>query len=203
MSFRALDIDFEEVIIIDLLSEAERRKFQISEDLRSDLAALGIPQFHLSCYNKDHVFQALNWSADRLRTANFVLHFTAHGNKDGIGLKATNEFIPWQELRGSLQNLNKKMEGNLIVNMMACKGISGVSIQSFEDPAEPFFGIIGPVKDIDIFRAKAIGKTFYEKMLNGIQIPTIVLGINNAEGETVLWCNSSQLRRGAGQQLSL
>src|ERR1700751_5552067 len=41
MSFRALNTDFEEVIIIDLLPEEERREYCVSEGLKSHLADLG------------------------------------------------------------------------------------------------------------------------------------------------------------------
>jgi hypothetical protein len=204
MSFRALDAEFEEVVIIDILPEEERCKWRISEELRSDLASLGIPQFQLSCYYKKHVFDAFEWSAKRLERTNFILHFTAHGNKDGIGLKATSEFIRWDELRDPLKSLNHAMGGNLVLNMLACKGIYGASIQALEDPNDPFFGIIGPLKDIAVSQAKRVAKLFYQKMRDAVQIPKIIQEINQVEKDEVLWCHSSQFRRiTSGQELSL
>jgi hypothetical protein len=202
MNFRALNTDFKEVIIIDLLPEEERRKYCVSEGLKSHLADLGIPQFQLSCSNKAGLFQALEWCANRIPTANFVLQFTAHGDKDGIWLNATNEFVPWQEFRNSLRDLNQKMKGNLVVNMLACKGIFGASIQNLDNPSDPFFGIIGPLEDIEFDQAKRVAKMFYEEMRNAKDIPKIVKKINDTEGTEVLWCHSSQLRcQGSGQEL--
>jgi len=195
MSFRALKMDVEEVVIIDILPEEERKKWAISEGLRSELAALGIPQFQLSCYTKKHVFDALKWCGERLEKANFVLHFTAHGNATGIGLKATNEFIPWKELQAPLNAINQKMEGNLILNMMACQGIYGAAIQTLEDPQDPFFGIVAPLKKIEISQAKRVAKMFYEEMINATEIPHIVIKINQTENDLILWSHSSQSRR--------
>jgi hypothetical protein len=202
MIFRALNTDFEEVIIIDLLPEEERREYCVSEGLKNHLADLGIPHFQLSCSNKVGLFEALEWCANRVATAKFVLQFTAHGDKDGIWLNATNEFVPWNEFGSSLQDLNQKMKGNLVVNMLACKGIFGASIQNLENPSDPFFGIIGPLDDIEFDQAKRVAKMFYEEMRNAMDIPDIVRKINDIEGMEVLWCHSSQLRRQpSGQEL--
>jgi hypothetical protein len=204
MSFRALNTDIEEVVIIDILPEEERKKWAVSEELRRHLATLGIPQFQLSCYTKAHVFEAFQWCARRLEKARFVLQFTAHGNKDGIGLKATGEFISWAELSASLKSLNQRMRGSLILNMVACKGIYGAGIQAIEDPDDPFFDIVGPLKNIGFVQAKRIAKIFYQEMLNAVEIPHIVMKINQAENEAVLWCRSAQLRRKPpGEDLSL
>jgi hypothetical protein len=203
MSFRALNTDFEEVVIIDILPEVERHQWAISEGLRSDLASLGVPQIQVSCYNKKHVFDAFKWSAKRLEKTNFILHFTAHGNETGIGLKATNEFISWQELCDPLKSLNQEMGGNLVLNMLACKGIYGASIQALEDPNDPFFGIIGPLKNIAVSQSKRVAKMFYEEMKNAVEIPNIIMKINQVEKDDVLWCHSSQLKRiRTGQELS-
>ena len=203
MSFRALNRDIEEVVIIDLLPEKERNDWRISEDLRTHLAGLGVPQFQLSCYSKKHVFEALDWCLARLKKTNFVLHFSAHGNTDGIGLKATNEFIAWSELSGGLRKINHQMNGDLIVNMIACQGIYGVKIQDLQDPHEPFFGLVGPTIKIAVDVAKVVSNNFYEKMLAGSEIPIIVGDINQAQGSSVLWCQSSQLRRSKSSSLSV
>lgn len=195
MSFKALNREFEEVVIIDLLPETERQSWRISEELRQHLAELGIPQFQLSCYYKKHVFQALEWCLHRLKGSSFVLQFTAHGNSDGVGMKATSEFIRWDELRGPLQTINRDLDGDLVVNMIACQGIEGVRIQSLEDPQDPFFGIVGPMIKIEIEDAKTVCNRFYEKLRDGVEIPIIVHDINAEEHKDMLWCHSAQLRR--------
>jgi hypothetical protein len=87
------------------------------------------------------------------------------------------------------------MNGDLVVNMIACQGIYGVKIQDLEDPNDPFFGIVGPTLKIEVDVAKRVCNRFYEKMLTGTEIPNIVAEVNRDEGRDVLWCHSSQLRR--------
>lgn len=195
MSFKALNREFEEVVIIDLLPEVERQSWRISEELRQHLAQLGIPQMQLSCFYKKHVFQALDWCLVRLKGSSFVLQFTAHGNADGVGMKATNEFIRWDELREPFLKINRGLQGELIVNMIACQGIEGVSIQTLEDPQEPFFGIVGPQIKIEVDDAKTVCNLFYEKLRDGIEIPYIVRDINDYLKKDVLWCHAAQRRR--------
>jgi len=195
MSFRALNKDIEEVLIIDLLPEDERKAWQISDDVRIHLHSLGVPQLQMSCFYKKHVFQALDNCLARLKDANFILQFTAHGNTDGLGVKSTNEFIAWAELRDALQKINRGMNGDLIVNMIACQGIEGVKVQDLDNPEDPFFGIVGPLIKIDPSLAKTVCKRFYEKMLSAVEIPRIVADINTEQKQQVLWCHSAQLRR--------
>lgn len=182
-------------MIIDLLPETERQSWHISEDLRSRLAELGIPQFQLSCFYKRHVFQALDWCLSRLKESNFILQFIAHGNTDGLGLKATKEFITWSEFRDHLKKINEGLGGDLVVSMIACQDIEGVAIQEIEYPSDPFFGIVGPRIKIGVEDAKRVSKQFYEKMRDGVEVPYIVRDINAEMSQQLLWCHSAQSRR--------
>jgi len=203
MTFRALNTEFDEVVIIDLLPESERIRWRITEDLEKDLTSLRFPQYTISCASKKDVFDAFEWCVKHVKEKNFILQFTAHGNQSGIGLKATSEFIAWKELRPGLTQLNSAMSGNLILNMVACKGIYGTDIQLLEDPADPFFGIVGPLHNIEVAQAKRVSTAFYKEMVTATEIPSIVAGINKAEGSNVLWCISSQMRRQrSGQELA-
>jgi len=192
MSFRALSREFDEVIIIDLLPANERRDWRLSEDLRDWLADQGVEQFHLSCYTKDHVFQALEWAITRAATTSFILHFTAHGNVSGIGLKATNELITWDELRSPLKRLNSTFGGDLLVNMTACQGFNAVDIQKLEDPDEPFYGLIGPTCSPAPELARRMSQAFYRGLLDGTDIPKIIQDINASEGVNVIWSRTHQ-----------
>ena len=58
----------------------------------------------------------------------------------------------------------------------------GASIQNPENPSDPFFGIIGPLEDIEFDQAKRVAKMFYEEMRNAKDIPNIVKKINDTEG---------------------
>lgn len=195
MSFKALNREFDEVVIVDLLPKAERHSWHISEDLSKHLAKLGIPQNQLSCSSEKHVFQALDWCLDKLSSSSFILQFTAHGNNTGIAVNASKELITWEKLREPFQKLNRALQGELIVNMIACQGIEGVRIQTLEDPQDPFFGIVGPLVKIEIDDAKQVCNRFYEKLLEGIEIPYIVRDINASMKKRVIWCHSAQRRR--------
>jgi len=195
MSFRILQREFDEVIIIDLLPANERRDWHLSEDLRDWLADQGIEQFQLSCYSKKHVFEALEWSITRAASASFVLHFTAHGNPSGIGLKATNELITWEELRSPLQRLNSAFGGDLLVNMTACQGFKATDIQKLEDPADPFYGLIGPTCSPSPELARRMSQAFYQGLLDGVDIPQVIQQINTSERGNVIWCRTHQHKR--------
>lgn len=194
MSFHALDREFDEVVIIDLLSPLERSAWRISEDLSAFFASKELPSFQLSCFEKNHVSQALAWCISRAATHSSILHIVAHGNQSGIGLKHRNELLTWDELRLPLQTLNHKMSGHLILNLTSCEGFNGTAIQDLQDLNEPFFGIIGPLAKIEFNVAKRVNEAFYQGLLNGEDIPMIVETIDTAEGGNVIWCRSSQYR---------
>lgn len=195
MSFRALQREFNEVIIIDLLPANERRDWHLSEDLRDWLADKGVEQFQLSCSTKEHVFQALDWSIARAAATSFVLHFTAHGNANGIGLKASNELITWNDLRSPLQRLNSAFGGDLLVNMTACQGFNATDIQNLVDPADPFYGLIGPTCSPSPELARRMSQAFYQGLLDGKDIPQVIQQINVSEGGNVIWCRTHQHKR--------
>jgi hypothetical protein len=197
MSFRALKRDFDEVVIIDLLPCNERQAWHLSEDLRDWLAEQGVEQFHLSCYSKRHVFEALKWACDRASTTSFILHFTAHGNESGIGLKATKELITWAELTEPLKQLNARMNGDLVINMTACQGFKAVDIQSLDDENDPFYGLVGPTCSPDPELARRCAKQFYKGILDDGDIPKVVQAINDSEGSMVIWCRTHQYLRGS------
>ena len=199
MSFKELDRDLEEVIIVDLLSERERQDHEISSSIRKHLAANGINQLQLDCSTKEHVFEALRLARKRAESKSFLIHFTAHGYEDGIGNKVGMETIFWDELSQPLAEINTALNGGLILNMVACKGLHALKIDNLLVSEIPYYALVGPTKSLSFQEAGTISISFYSKLLSGIPIPTIVKEIIDEYGEVVLWTESSQARRGISQ----
>jgi hypothetical protein len=196
MAFKELDTEWDEVLIIDILSNDERKKYKISSDLLDLLARNGVEQLQMNCSIKRHVFEALQLALSRTNTKSFVIHFIAHGNKDGIGNNENIELIKWQELKEPLLKINKSLNGELVVNMIACKGISALKIDDFVHETTPYYALIGPKIDLPYDQAHDITQKFYRKLLDNTLIPTAVKEINEELQNPILWAETSQTRRG-------
>ena len=195
MTFRNLDKEWDEVLIIDLLSDSERKNHRISEATGHSLATNGIPQLQMNCSLKRHVFEALNLALSRTQQNSFVIHFTAHGCKRGIGNNEGLDLVTWGELRQPLAKINAAFNGDLIVNMIACEGIHGLKIDDLMDPAAPFYALIGPTCKLGYSEARKVCLKFYTKLLTTTQIPLVVKEINAEANKRILWARSSQSMR--------
>lgn len=199
MVFEELDRNLDEVIIIDLLSEQERRDHGISSSISKYLAGEGVSQTQMNCSSKEHVFEALHLALARTKTSSFLIHFTAHGDEQGIGNNSGMKTIIWEDLRSRLAEINEAMTGGLIINMMACCGIHGLKIDHILSSSIPYYALVGPIKPLTFLKASSLSISFYSKLLKGIPIPTIVSKIIDETGEILLWAESSQARRGNKQ----
>lgn len=56
-----------------------------------------------------------------------ILHISAHGDKEGIGL-TNNEFITWDELRDYLLPISLHREWGLLLCMSSCNGIEAIKM---------------------------------------------------------------------------
>jgi hypothetical protein len=108
MSFRALNTDFEEVIIIDLFPEEERRQYCVSEELKSDLANLGIRQFQLSCSNKTGVFETEPFFRSALGGPTVTFN---GGPRCEIINSKSNLRVKWSSRRYLFGGLSRKRRG--------------------------------------------------------------------------------------------
>ena len=114
------------------------------------------------------------------------MHFVCHGGVDGLLLKGTGEFIPWQELAEDLRKINNSMGEQLTVNMSSCKGLHGIKIVSADNDL-PFFGLVGSKEDIKFETAKRVNKMYYDLQLDGMDIKEAVQQINTDEGRELLY----------------
>lgn len=194
MTFKELNAEWDEVLIIDLLSAEERKEPPISADLNKLINNRGFHSRLLNCSTNNDVIRILELALDLARTKSFMLHFTAHGNEQAIGNNLEIN-LSWGDLHPHLSKINDALNGELIINMMACKGIYGLKIDDLIAPNSPYYGLIGPTRDLSPDQASDITKMFYEKLFVEMKIPKAVDKINAKYNENILWAKSSQLRR--------
>ena len=192
-NLKPLDVSYDFVAIIDGLPKNERDDWKISDSLIHYLAENGIEQLLSLCNNKNMLVQSFEYF-ERLaeKGKNFCLHIICHGNIQGIGIKETNEILQWEEFREKLYSINNLMNQRLICNMTSCFGLHGIKIVDENSNNYPFFGLIGPTKEIEVDIAKKINQLFYLKQLDGKEIQNIVKEINNEIGTEQIECISSE-----------
>jgi len=78
-----------------------------------------------------------------------LLHFEIHGSDDATGLiLSSGQYVPWEELKEPLTNINIASRLNLIVILAVCHGAHLMKIIQPVDRA-PCWALIGPTKEID------------------------------------------------------
>jgi hypothetical protein len=186
------DVNWDKIIIIDCLSEEERQKHEISEDLMQFLADKGIKQQCCKCNDKKSFLEACECIiCEAKKGRKFCLHIVSHGNNDGIGIKETNEPILWKELGSILEQMNNAMNGNLILNMTSCMGLYGIKIDDYVQN-NPFFGLIGYRGELKIKIGKEINELFYFKISEGKPIQVVIPEIKKELNDNDLYCISTQ-----------
>lgn len=70
-----------------------------------------------------------------------ILHISAHGNSDGIGL-SDGTVLTWDELRDLLVPLNEHFSGNLLLCMSSCEGFGAcrMAMRTGDDP-HPYWAL--------------------------------------------------------------
>lgn len=187
-----LDVEYDQIFIIDCLTEDQYNNWKISQDLMQYLADNGIQQTVSVCRNKKLVVSTLQHLAKLAASGTkFCLHIVSHGDENGLWIETTNEDITWYEFRNFLENINSSMGSSLIINMTSCLGLHGIKIVDEKSSLLPFFGLIGYSEDLEVDRGKEINNLFYKKMLDGKQINDIVDEIKIELTDKNLYCISS------------
>ena len=144
----SLDISYDLVCCIDCLSDEEQAKYKISQELIEFLASIGIKNLSLICPDKKAFIEACSYLKEKAKkSVKFCIHIISHGNKNGIGIKATGEPILWKELGDMLGVINNEMNNGLILNFTSCMGLHGIKIT--EHIKMPFFGLVGYSEKIE------------------------------------------------------
>jgi len=111
-----------------------------------------------------------------------ILHFSSHGNEEGIEL-TNSKFLKWHKLRELLLPINKAFNGGLIICMSSCSGFSGCKMAMSSDTGLPFYGLIGPNSDATWSETAVAFVTFYHLFSKGSAVPQAVKAMCTASGK--------------------
>jgi hypothetical protein len=170
IEYKKLDTEYDQVVVLDFLSEKERNKHQITIELESLFKSnkIGIMPVYLT--NRNDFENTLNFLIKLAKSGQrFMIHFVAHGNADGIGFKETGDFISWLDLEPYLVLLNKECENTLVLNMTTCFGLHGIKTVNPFSSDKPFYGLIGYTSKLKIAKAKQANMDFYTCVFKGLQ----------------------------------
>jgi len=188
-SLNTLEAEYDFVAIVDVLPTDERQTDRISDRLKQLIEGLGCFCERADCNTRRAVIAALQHFRDRARGGKkFCLHFVSHGSETGLWVKATDESIPWRDLRSYLRAMNVAMDGELVLNMSTCGGLHGIKVV---DPAEknlPFFGLIGVTRILFPDEAIRLNERFYSSLSAGRPIQQIIKDLSADPGGEVLDC---------------
>ena len=109
---------------------------------------------------KERLVRALKEIPDRWP----ILHISAHGNHEGIGL-SNDDFISWEELRFFLSELVDGMEGGLLICLSACFGTSAMRMAMNKRDGHTFWALVGNHEDAEWSDAAIAFSTFYHSFL--------------------------------------
>lgn len=190
---KTMEAELDFVAIIDGLPDAQRKQCKISENLTHYLASNGIEQMLSLCDDRDMFYNTMEYFKTLAKAGKkFCLHIICHGDQNGIGInKSSDEMIIWEGFTKILAEINTFMEDKLIINMTSCYGLHGIKIVDENSAENPFFGLIGPSKKINVKKAIEINEFYYSKQLKGKQIQKIIEEINEEYGKPIIYCISA------------
>jgi hypothetical protein len=159
-SFRA-----SKLIIIQSLRLDDHPWGQILYDLLKSSPEYNLPTELRIVRRKEDFLELLDLIAEETAAtlATPMLHFVMHGSENGVQL-TSGEFVSWNELATPLRTINIATGNNLLVTMMACKGLylEQAIIDSPERSA--FWGIIGMEEDYSAFDFTSDFAVFYNEI---------------------------------------
>ncbi len=193
INYQNLNIEYDSVIVFDLLSPVEREIHKISSSLEELFKNNHIDIIVKYLNNKEEILGALEEILALAKTGKrFIFHFVGHGDRDRLGFKHINEFITWHELSPVLAEINESTRNTLILNMTSCFGVHGIKTVNPLSIDIPFFGIIGYSQELGIEAAKQANDIFYSSIFNGMQINQAVNELKTKMNDNNFHCISSQ-----------
>lgn len=135
------------------------------EDLDALAVKGGFPVERLIVRNRQEALDALAEIAERatgeLRP---IMHFDCHGSKvDGLLLKPSGEFLPWQELADALRPINVATGNNVCCIFGVCFGLHFSFELRLSEPS-PYFLTIAPEREISVGILEARTGAFYRRL---------------------------------------
>ncbi|WP_276503423.1 hypothetical protein [Terrimonas pollutisoli] len=104
-----------------------------------------------------------------------TLHFSLHGNEDGIAL-TNQEFLTWEQLyEGYLKSFIEKLGyeetniGNIVaplhLHFSVCKGFYGKKVKEFAKHS-PYISLVGPIVEVNWSDSLLAFMTFYHNTIH-------------------------------------
>ncbi|WP_152558323.1 hypothetical protein [Devosia sp. LC5] len=112
-----------------------------------------------------------------------VMHFSMHGNSDGLQLMS-GELVTWHELRGMLLPINDFLPNGLLVCFSSCSGSSGTRMSMYLGDSKPFWAVIGSYDDVSWSDALVGFTTFYHHWFKGGAVADAVTAMRMASGHS-------------------
>ncbi|MCK9385487.1 MAG: hypothetical protein M0Q15_12785 [Nevskia sp.] len=108
-----------------------------------------------------------------------LLHFSVHGNNNGIGL-TNGDFISWGELEAYLAPLNNWASGGLLICMSACYGFSAQCMAAQNMSNSTYWALVGNTHEATWADAAVAYTTFYHLLFKGGDLDSCVTTMRNA-----------------------
>jgi hypothetical protein len=147
-------------------SEQLRAKFY-EEDVAAVLAAQSVP-LHFFVVEDANQFVTIFERIKELIVDGCrpIIHLDLHGSKNsGLMIEPSQEFISWKMLFGLLQELNIKLENNLIVVSAVCFGMRAIMPISMHT-LTPFHVLIAPQEKISLHELFSNAADFYRDLFD-------------------------------------
>lgn len=194
ITYQTLDVEYDSVVVFDLLSQKEREKHKVSETLQELFKKKGMPLTIKYLSTKKDIVASLNKLLEKVKQGQkFMFHFVGHGNKNCIAFKETSEIITWEELGSLLTQLNEDSGNTLILNMTSCFGLHSIkTVNPFSEDSSPFFGLIGYSEKLKFKAAKSANDIFYTSLFSGMKINQAVSQLHLQMGDKNFHCITSQ-----------
>ncbi|MDD4429615.1 MAG: hypothetical protein PHG64_14675 [Paludibacter sp.] len=193
IEYRKLDVEYDQIVILDLLSDAERTKWKITEELNSVLTTEGFSTRILNLSTKQELLDAISQlTIESQAGKRFMLHFVGHGDDECICYNYSGEDIFWSDLEEPLRTLNTAANESLLLNMTTCEGLNAIKAVDHLKGELPFFGIIG-YSDVLYSDDAIVGnRIFYLSMANGMQIQEAIEKVKKDTGDDKFHCITAQ-----------
>ena len=188
----SLDTEYDFVAVIDFLPVAQRKQYQLAQNLLRFLAGSGIEQNCLSCTSRLGFLAALRWlAAESQKGRKFLIQFIGHGRTSGLWMP-DDTMVSWRDLARLLEHLHEEAISQSVLNMTCCWGINAIKLVDHLSADTCFFGILGPAMEISFREGFKMNTKIYKKMLQGMPINQIIRDVNNEFGREILFGITSQ-----------